>query len=153
MELVKSINGGSVWVHAIRDWSWIPELPFEGKPYLCLLINFHYHIDDMFEYSISRGLILSNCHYACCAGIESEHWHDCIDETAVMLEVEYLAADEDKYFLMTTWHDDVEIDEQLNFIFEFGLIDDKHPEHYLILFLGENADEEKRYIEGLKQYA
>lgn len=153
MKFIQSINNVSVWVHSLPEQTCFPELPFNGEPYLCLLVNFHYHVDDEFESEFAKQLILSNCDYVCCAGIESEHWHDSIDEIAVWLQTQDPDADEDKYFLMTTWHDDEEADETLNFIFILPLIDEETPKHYLIMFLGENPAEENRYLEGIRNYA
>lgn len=153
MEFIKSVNNVSVWIHSHPEQTGYPELPFNGEPYLCLMVNFHLHVDDEFETEFSKRLILSKCVYVCCAGIECEHWHDSIEELSVWLQIQDPEADEDTYFLMSTWHDDEELEDTLNFIFILPLIDEEIPKHYLVMLLGENPEEERKVLEGIRNYA
>jgi len=78
--------------------------PFGGAPYVCLVWATRPATLDE-RAALARALVTSNCGYAVCAGMESEAWHDMVDETR----------EEADRFLMTTWHDNEPLEDVVNF--------------------------------------
>lgn len=76
MRLVRQHDGRSHWVLRLGQ-SDLPDTPFQGRPYPCLIWN---HEDKLVSSELARALVKSGCRYAVCGGFASRAFEAAVDQ-------------------------------------------------------------------------
>lgn len=129
----------------------LKKINFNKEPYACLIIALK-KTDKDFKEKVSNFLINSNCLYTLSAGQETNEWHNEVD-LAEYNKYKHKFYPEESH-VMTSEHRNEEIEETVYFLFNittYGYISDPF-KNYLLLFIGENEEIEKRYLFNIKRY-
>ena|SRR2546425_2551064 len=116
--------------------------PFAGADFVCLLWANVRGVDDLERSHLAKALIATGCRYAVCAGHDCTAWHDAVD--AAFLAQGLSEEEQERRFVMTTWHDK-DSDDDVVFFFVWNTIcDDQEFKNYLVLQIGEAPKREAR---------
>lgn len=148
---IKGVGDRNVWVHKISTPYNLEKMPFNNEPYICLTVGLNKKINTRDLKKIAKRLIDSNCIYSVSAGKKCKEMELEVDVIFVnkMGDKDY----GDKEMVMTTSHSNEKIEEVVWFFFTTA----NHPyyipaKNYLILFIGENDKEEKKWLRKLKEH-
>ena len=110
--------------------------PFEGRAYPCLLWDHRGDWPADAQAQLAKSLIESNCRYVVCGGLQSEVWHDQVDEAFVLHYLEASEEDRDSHHVMTSLHQTDSV-EDVAFFFALNTNFDEHDfAEFLVLHLG-----------------
>jgi hypothetical protein len=108
---------------------------FAGGEFAILLYIADADISPQQQADISDALLAQGCRYAVCAGYDCEKWHDAIDSA-------YLKRNDgepkDTNFVMTTWHDNENLENIVYFFLNNTWFDEWNPQNFLVLILGDH---------------
>ena len=126
--------------------------PFgDGRGFVCLIWDNQGGVADSNRERLATSLIAAGCRYAVCAGFECEVWHDAVD--LAFLAQGLSEEEQDRRFVMTTWHDG-ESEDDVAFFF---VLNTQHPEEefddYLVLQIGSDPQREARLRKLIMEYA
>ncbi len=110
--------------------------PFLTKEFVVWVIAADKQLSPEKQMEISTALVSSGCRYMCASGIECSSWDDSVDYAFMDLENE---AAEVLPFVMTTWHEDEDIENTAEFFSLNTFFEDFVPENFLILGIGEQS--------------
>lgn len=110
--------------------------PHAGEPFALLLVICDPAVEATERQEFCNQLVRSGCRYVLCAGLDTETWHDSVDDA-------YMATDPDfnpplETHIMTTWHDDEPLADVVDFMFDHAICDGSMLKRHLIAFVGDD---------------
>lgn len=149
MELLNSSGGLKLWFGEILDPSDFAS-PFPGEEYVVLLVVNRRDISSDEQIQLSDKIVQTRCRYAVCFGHECSSWDDSIDMSYIETHSDFTPRDED--FVMTTWHENEEIEDVVEYFRWNTVFDEFVPKNFLTLFFGTSAGLKTRALASLKHF-
>jgi len=124
--------------------------PFQGEQFVVMLVVSDTNISDVEQAALSKEFVQQGCRYAVCTGFRCSSWDDSIDLAAISTDPNFNPPDD--RFVMTTWHQDDQIPDVVEYFRWNTCFADFVPRHFLILFLGSNATAEEQAVEAVHRF-
>ncbi len=136
MERLKQTEDHDVWIARVeRPYAFAS--PFGGSDFTLLLVASDASITDAEREFVCDEIIRQGCRYAVCWGHECALWDHSIDWSEMSRFPDFKSPDE--RFVMTTWHEDVPLEEAIENLRWATGFDDYDTERVLVLILGGDA--------------
>ena len=121
-----------------RPYSFIS--PFEAREFVAWVIAEDAALNGEEMYQISLSLVEAGCRFAVCSGIECSIWDDAIDYAA--MEIFPDTEHGEGTLVMTSWHENENLEEIANFVTHCTGFEEFVPNHYLVVSIGGNSGRE-----------
>jgi hypothetical protein len=125
--------------------------PFGTQPFVCLIWDADGAFDAAERQRLADAIIVSNCRYIVCGGVECEAWHDAMDEA--FLELELKGEEYEERFVMTSWHTDQAEAEVAMFFVHCTASEEEPFTKYLVLQVGGGWDTMNRLKAAVQDQA
>ena len=149
MELLNSSSELELWFEEIlypADFT----SPFHDEEYVVLLVINRTDISRDEQIQLSDKIVGTRCRYAVCFGYECSSWDDSIDMAHIETHPDFDPPDEE--FVMTTWHENEEIEDVVEYFRWNTVFDEFVPKNFLVLFFGSSSELKTRVFASLKNF-
>lgn len=109
------------------------ESPVPGREFVLFLYQAVETVSNEEFDLLSKQFMIQDCSYALCVGHQCENWHDSIDWTVVMAEVDFGI---ELPTIMTSGHAEEPLDETVDYLISLTRYADDFPDFLVIFVLG-----------------
>jgi hypothetical protein len=100
-----------------------------------------------------EALIVSNCRYAVCGGVNCEPWEFAVDDAFVREYIAASDAESAKQHVMTTSHDTESVDDVAFFFVRSTNFDEHDFRKFLVLHIGGSPNQQKAVVDAVRRKA